>query len=132
MLKKIAVALVAAGGLLVAAAPAHAGGRVSLSLGVGLPGIGIGYAAPAYYGPPPVAPSVAPSVVYAPAPVTYAPTVVPAYGPAYVSTPYYGPRYYGPGYYGSAYYGSAYYGPRVVYRPGPYYHGYRGHGGWGR
>lgn len=119
MLKKIAVALVAAGGLLVAAAPAQAGGHVSLSLGVGLPGIGVGYAAPVYYGPP---------AVYAPAPATY----LPAYGPAYVSTPYYGPRYFGPGYYGSRYYGSAYYGPRVVYGPGPYYRGYRGHGGWAR
>ncbi len=110
MMKKIAVAMVAAGGLLVAAAPAHAGGHVSLSLGVGLPGIGIGYAAPAYYGPPPVA--------YAPAPV-YAP----AYAPVYAPAPYYGgPGYYAPGYYG----------PRVVYRPGPYYHGYRGYGGWHR
>lgn len=108
MIKKIAVAMVAAGGLLVAAAPAHAGGHVSLS--IGLPGIGIGYAAPAYYGPPPV--------VYAPAPV-YAPAYVPAYAPA--------PYYAGPGYYGPRYYG-----PRVVYRPGPHYHGDRGYGGWQR
>ena len=106
MLKKIAVAMVAAGGLMVAAAPAHAGGHVSLSLGVGLPAVGYGYAAPAYYGPPAVA--YAPAPVYAPAP--------------YYGVGYYGPRYYGPGYYG----------PRVVFRGGSYYHGYRGYGGWHR
>ena len=105
MLKKIAVAMVAAGGLLIAAAPAHAGGHVSLSLGVGLPVAGYGYAppAPAYYGPPPV--------VYAP------PQVV------YESAPYYNPGYYPRGYYA----------PRVVYRPyrgdrG----GWHGHGDWRR
>ena len=114
MMKKIAVALVAAGGLLVAAAPAHAGGHVSLSLGVGLPGIG--YAAPAYYGPPPA--------VYTPAPV-YAPSYAPSYAPVYVPAPYYGPRYYGPRYYGPRYYGPRYDGPRVVFRGGPHYHGYR-------
>ncbi len=103
MMKKIAVALVAAGGLMVAAAPAHAGGHVSLSLGVGLP-VGGYVAPPAYYGPPAVAYS-APPVVYAPAPYYDA---------------YYGPRYYGP----------RYYGPRVVYRP--YGHGWNGRGDWHR
>jgi hypothetical protein len=101
MLKKLAVAMVAAGGLMVAAVPAHAAGHVSLSVGLPLPIPGV-YAAPApaYYGPPPV--------VYDAPPVVYGP-------PAY---PYYG--YYGPGYYG----------PRVVYRGGGYYHGgYYAHGG---
>ncbi len=80
MLKKIAVAMVAAGGLMVAAVPAHASGHVSLSLGLPLPVPGV-YAAPAptYYGPPVV--YDAPPVVYeAPPPYPY----------------YYGPGYYGP------------------------------------
>ena len=105
MMKKIAVALVAAGGLLVAAAPAHAGGHVSLSLGIGLPVGGYAYAppAPAYYGPP--------QVVYtAPAPVYAAPV-------------YYAPRYPGP-----RWYGPRYDAPRVVYRPGPR-HGWDDHRG---
>jgi hypothetical protein len=102
MLRKFAVAMVAAGGLMIAAAPAHAGGHVSLSLGVGIPVAGYGYAAPAYYGPPPV--------VYAPP--------VPVYAPA--------PVYYG------GYYGPSYYAPRVVYRAGYYGHGWHGHDGWRR
>ena len=93
MWKKIAVAMVAAGGLVAASAPAHAAGHVSLSVGLPLPGV---YAAPgpAYYGPP------APVVYDAPPPVYYA-------------QPYYGPGYYGP----------AYYGPRAVVRFGPGWHG---------
>ena len=120
MLKKIAVALVAAGGLMVAAAPAHAGGHFSLSLGLPLPPLPGIYAAPepAYYGPPPVVYD-APRV-YEQAPVIYA---------APRPYPYYGPRYYA---------------PRVVYREGRYdrggYYnrgghdgrgGYDGHGGYG-
>jgi hypothetical protein len=103
MLKKMAVAVVAAGGLMIAAAPAHAA-HVGVSVGIGLPAIGIGFAAPApaYYGPPPVV--YAPPVVYQPAPY-----------------PYYAPVYYG------GYYGRGYYGPRVVYRGG--YGGYWHHDG---
>lgn len=109
MIRKIALTLAAAGALTIAATPAHAGGHVSLSLGVGLPAAGVGYVGPSYYGPP--APVYAPPV-YAP-PVIYAPA--PVYGP------YYGPRYYAP----------RYYGPQVVYRayPGRGWHdrdGYRG------
>jgi hypothetical protein len=103
MLKKFAVAMVAAGGLMVAAAPAHAGGHVSIGLGIGLPVGGYVAPAPVYYGPP------APPVVYEAAPY---------YGPY----PYYG-AYYGPRYYG--------YGPRVVYRAG-WHGGYYGHAGWHR
>jgi len=88
MLKKIAVALVAAGGLLLATSPAHAGGHVSIGLGIGLPVGGYVAPAPVYYGPP------APPVVYEAAPY-----------------PYYGPYYGG-------YYGPRYYGPHVVYRAG--------------
>lgn len=104
MIKKIAVALAAVGGLLVAAAPAHAGGHVSWSVGVGLPVGGYAYAPPpAYYGPPaPV--YVAPPVVYTPAPVYYG--------------GYYGPR--------------PYYAPRVVYRPRGYWYGHDGRGEWRR
>ena len=108
MLKKIAVAVVAAGGLLVAAAPAMAGGHVSWSVGIGLPAVGYGYGyapPPAYYGPP--------APVYGPPAVVY--ESAPYYGPRYARSPYYGPRYYG---------------PRVVYRPGPH-DGY-GHRDWHR
>ena len=108
MMKKIAIALVAAGGLLVAAAPAHAGGHVSVSLGIGLPVVGYGYApAPTYYGPPPVV-YAPPAPVYA-APVYYAP-----------------PRYDGPGWYGRRYDA-----PRVVYRPAPR-HGWDDRRDWRR
>jgi hypothetical protein len=97
MLKKIAVAMVAA-------MPAHAGGHVSLSLGVGLPIAGV-YAAPApaYYGPP--------------APVYYGPPAV-AYDTPY---PVAYPAYYGPGYYG----------PPAVVRVGPYWNGGYYRGGYG-
>jgi len=97
MFKKIAVALVAAGGLVAASAPAYAGGHVSLSVGVGLPFIG-GYVAPApaYYGAAPV--YVSPPAYYGPPAVVYAP----------------GPVYYGP----RAYYGPRYYGVRGYYRGG--------------
>lgn len=102
MLKKIAVAMVAAGGLMVAAVPAHAAGHVSLSLGIGLPVAGVyGPPAPAYYGPP--------AVAYEQPPVVYE-----------TAAPY--PVYYGPGYY-PGYYGRGYYGPRVVYRGGGNWHG---------
>ena len=115
MLKKIAVALAAAGGLMVATAPAHAGGHVSLSIGLGVPiGGVVGYAPPPvyyappvqYYDPPPVV--YAPPVIYAPQPRYYAPPVV--YGPA-----------------------PAYYGARVGWRDGwapGYGHHRHDHDGW--
>ncbi|WP_430390738.1 hypothetical protein [Dyella sp. 20L07] len=74
----------------VAVAPAFAG-HVSLNVGIGLPGVGVGYYAPApvVYAPPP------PPVYYAPAPVYYAPA--PAYyGPAVGATVIVGGH---PGYY---------------------------------
>jgi hypothetical protein len=105
MLKKIAVAMVAAGGLMAATAPAHAAGHVSLSLGLPLPGVVYAAPAPAYYGPP------APVVYDTPQPAYYGPPPV-----------YYGPEYYGPGYYG----------PRAVVRIGPGWHGGYYHHGWHR
>lgn len=113
MFKKIAVAVVAAGGLMAATAPAHAGGHVSVSLGIGLPFVG-GYVGPppAYYGPP---------AVYAPAPVYYG-------APAYYGPPrsYYAPRVvYRPA--------PRYYGPRGYNGRGDYGHGnHGGRGDWHR
>jgi len=109
---KIRFALV---GLLVAAGLAFgpaAFARGHVSIGIGLPGISLGYSdyrhgwGGGYYG------YVAPAYAYAPA--------------------YYGPAYYGPSYYSSypAYYGGAvYYGGsygRNYYRGGYYDRGYRG------
>ncbi len=123
MFKKLAVSLIAAGGLMAATAPAHAEGRVSLSIGLGVPFGGVvGYApaptyyepTPQYYGPPPAV--YAPPVVYAPRPRYYAPPVV--YGPA-------------PGYYGGGYDGA--YGARIGWRDGRRWHdhdGWRGQDGW--
>lgn len=109
MLKKIAVALIAAGGL-IAAVPAHAGGNFSLSIGVPVATYGYNAPPPAYYGPPPV--------VYGPPPVVYG---APLRG--YVQPRHYAPR--------------PHYAPPVVYVPArPYYDsrvGWRrghGHDGW--
>jgi hypothetical protein len=112
-LKWSAVSLMAAG-MLGAAATASAG--VSWSVGVNVPGVYIGAAAPVYYPPAPVYYPPAP-VYYAPPPVVYAPPVV-------VRPPV---RYYG--------YGRPYRGPAPVYVNRGYYGGahgggYRhGHGG---
>lgn len=82
----------------VAVAPAFAG-HVNVSVGIGLPVVGVGYyGGPAYY------PAPAP-VVYAPAPVYYEPAPV-YYAPAAVGVVV-GPGYYhGRGYYprGGGYY----------------------------
>ena len=101
--KWIAGGAVAAAALLGASA-ASARSDVSWSVGVNLPGVALGVAAPTYYAPPPVyyAP---PPVYYAPPPVYYRPAPPVYYRPA--------PVYYAP--------------PPVYYRPAPGY--YRGHGG---
>lgn len=72
----------------VAVAPAFAG-HLNVSVGIGLPAVGVGYyGGPAYY------PAPAP-VVYAPAPVYYEPAPVYYGGPAVVVAPgYYGRPYY--------------------------------------
>ncbi len=92
----------------VAVAPAFAG-HLNVSVGIGLPVVGVGYyGGPAYY------PAPAP-VVYAPAPVYYAPA------PVYYGAPAVG-VVVGPGYY---------HGGRPYYpRGGGYYHhgGYRVYG----
>ncbi len=106
MIKKLAVAMAAAGALMVAATPAHAA-HVSLSLGLGLPLPGV-YAA-ALRRPPIMA--------RRPSPTrrrrrwstrrrtrAYRPTTVP----------------------------DGYYGPHVVLRAGPYWHGGYYHHGWRR
>lgn len=88
MLKKLAVSLIAAGGLMVATAPAQAEGRVSFSIGVGVP-LAVYGPPPAYYDPPPVyyppQPEYygPPPVVYAPPPRYYAPAVIYRPSPAY-------------------------------------------------
>ncbi|XRD81686.1 hypothetical protein ISN76_06190 [Dyella halodurans] len=82
----------------VAVAPAFAG-HVNVSVGIGLPVVGVGYyGGPAYY------PAPAP-VVYAPAPVYYAPAPV-VYGPAVGVVVGPGGYYHGHGYYprGGGYY----------------------------
>jgi hypothetical protein len=76
-------------GALFAATSASARGDVSWSIGVGIPGVAVGVAAPAYYPPPapvyyapppPVYYRPPPPVYYRPAPVYYAP-------PAYYAPP---------------------------------------------
>ncbi len=104
--KKIAIAVVVAGGLMAATVPAHARGSVSFSIGVGAP-LDYGYVPPpSYYSAPVVAAPVYydPPAYYGPPPVVYAPP----------------PRYYGPRYYGPRYYGPPAYAPV----PGYYRHGY--------
>ena len=94
MTKFLAVGAVAVAGLM-AGVSAQAHGGVSLSIGVGVPGVAMGYGAPApvYMAPPPVYVAPPRPVYYAPpAPVYYAPR--PVYRPAPV---YVGPSY---GYYG--------------------------------
>lgn len=118
MLKKLAVVAALAGGLIAVSAPAQAGGRVSLSIGLGLPiGGYFGYGAPAYYSPP---------AVYAQPPVYYD-----APPPAYYDAP---PAYYGPP--PVVYAPRRYYAPAVVYGPAPVYYGrpgwHRGHVHWDR
>lgn len=105
-LKWAAAGLVAAGALL---ATASASAAVGWSVGVNVPGVAIGVAAPQpYYAPAPV--YVAPAPVYYPPPPAY-------YGPP--------PRYYRPA---PVYYAP----PRAYYGPGPGYYrpapGYRGNG----
>lgn len=100
MMKKIAIALVAAGGLMAATAPARAEGRVSLSIGLGVPVGGyVGYAPPppVYYDPPPVYYDP-PPVVYAPRPHYYAPPVVYSPAPAYYGASVGWQRHWEPGY----------------------------------
>lgn len=98
ILKWAAAGAVAASALF-SAASANAHGGVNWSVGVNVPGVALGIAAPpVYYNPPPVYYNP-PPVYYRPAPVYYAPP----------------PVYYGP--------------PRGYYRPGPgYYRGHGGHG----
>ena len=113
MTKFLAVGAVAVAGLMVGVS-AQAHGGVSLSIGVGVPGVAMGYGAPApvYMAPPPVYVAPPRPVYYAPpAPVYYAPR--PVYRPA--------PVYVSPGY---GYYGG---GPRWHGRGHGYGHGH-GHG----
>ena len=100
--KWIASGAVAAAALLGASA-ASARGDVSWSVGVNLPGVALGVAAPTYYAPPPVYYAPPPPVYYRPAPPVY-------YRPA--------PVYYAP--------------PPVYYRPAPGYYRGHGHRGYYR
>lgn len=105
MTKILATGAVAVAGLMVGIA-AQAHGGVSLSIGVGVPGVVVGAPAPVYMPPPPV--YVAP-----PRPVYYAPPAPVYYEPRPIYRPV--PVYVTPGY---GYYGG-----------GPRWHGHRhGHG----
>ncbi|MDM0046490.1 hypothetical protein QTH91_18510 [Variovorax dokdonensis] len=111
---KFSAALLLGAGALGAATTASAG--VSWSVGVNVPGVYIGAAAPVYYPPAPVYYPPAP-VYYGPPPVVYAPPVVvrPAGG-------YYG---YGRPYYRAGYARGYYRGAHGGYRGGHY-----GRPGW--
>ncbi|MBA8883150.1 hypothetical protein [Dokdonella fugitiva] len=115
--RTVVMGLLVAAGLALAPA-AFARSHWNVGIGIGLPGISIGYSdchhcgrgwgGNYYYG---------------------------GYYSSYYAPVYYGPTYYGPSYYDTAYYGPAYYYPRyygVRYydRPSHGYHGhgYRGHG----
>jgi hypothetical protein len=82
-------------------APAASAGNVNWSVSIGLPGFGLAVGAPAfgYVGPAPVV--VAPPVLVAPPPPVFV-RAGPAFFPAHVVHPYYGPvrwnGYYHPGY----------------------------------
>ena len=117
MTKFLATGAVAVAGLM-AGMSAQAHGGVSLSVGVGVPGMAMGIGAPVYMPPPPVYYAPPRPVYYAPRPVYFAPPVVyappPPMPPVYFAPPPPPPR---PVYYG---YGQVY--TPVAVAP-PYYYG---------